>query len=259
MQTDSIGNGGNVDALWRTYLDAGCPHSSPVEDSLARIYLPYARQIAERLCSQLPTTIDREDVIQSGYHGLLDAIRTYDPAQSSFKTWANRQIVFAIKDSLRAADWLPKQRRRDIRLVQEAIARHHTEHGTQPSDSDIATATGLPVAQVKDAYTNYLASRVHSLDDLLDPETGGDRSTHDRLNERTQPTPEEHALAHHDRDLLREALSQIKPRDRQIIALYYYGRHTYEEIAAIYGITISRVSQIHSRTVTHLRAHLSTL
>lgn len=60
-------------------------------------------------------------------------------------------------------------------------------------------------------------------------------------------------------DLLVEALENLEERDRLIITLYYYEHLNYKEIAKILGITVSRVSQVHSKIIQKLRSNLVAL
>ena len=53
------------------------------------------------------------------------------------------------------------------------------------------------------------------------------------------------------------ALRQLTERERQILSLYYYEELTLKEIGEILGVTESRVSQLHARTVMNLKALLT--
>jgi len=53
------------------------------------------------------------------------------------------------------------------------------------------------------------------------------------------------------------AINKLEERDRQIISLYYYENLGYKEIAQILNITVSRVSQVHSRIIESLKAKLA--
>ncbi len=61
------------------------------------------------------------------------------------------------------------------------------------------------------------------------------------------------------RELLLEAIKALDEKKRLVITLYYYENLNYEEIAKVLGITVSRVSQIHSRVIVLLRENLSVL
>ena len=56
---------------------------------------------------------------------------------------------------------------------------------------------------------------------------------------------------------LQKCMDVLPDRERLLLSLYYYEELTMKEIGEILGVNESRVSQIHSRAVLRLRAHLS--
>lgn len=59
-----------------------------------------------------------------------------------------------------------------------------------------------------------------------------------------------------EKELLLQALKELPERDRLIITLYYYENLSYKEIAEILKITVSRVSQVHTRIINELKGKL---
>lgn len=58
------------------------------------------------------------------------------------------------------------------------------------------------------------------------------------------------------KDLLLKAIKELDERDRLVLTLYYYENLNYKEIAQILNITVSRVSQIHSKIILELKSIL---
>jgi len=58
------------------------------------------------------------------------------------------------------------------------------------------------------------------------------------------------------RQNLTQAMSNLYPRERRIVSLYYVEQLTMQEIASILGVKSSTISQIHSAALVKLRAHL---
>ncbi len=56
---------------------------------------------------------------------------------------------------------------------------------------------------------------------------------------------------------LAKAIEQLEERDRLILSLYYYEHLNYKEIADMLDITVSRVSQIHTRIIASLKKKLA--
>jgi RNA polymerase sigma factor for flagellar operon FliA len=256
MSPQSTASDTVLDHLWSDYIAAGRPTGGAHEDALARHYLPYATQVGERFHRRVGDAVEKDEIVQNGYLGLLDAIRTFDPAEASFQTWANRKIQWKIADSLRGGDWLPRRRRDNVKLVQRAVVLMQHKNNTTPSDEELAEVTGLGVAEVRIAYEDFVAARVHSLNDLTATDDGTGDETINRIFDRTETPLEENALRTALQGHMFQALRTLPDREKQIIALYYYGGHTLEEIGEVFSIGYSRVSQILKRAVLILRTNI---
>ena len=93
-------------------------------DALLEEHLPAVRRQARARQVKLPSGIDRDDLIQAGTVGLLDALQRFDAnAGASFSTFASQRIRGAMIDELRTRDWLPRSVRRNARAVDELEAR----------------------------------------------------------------------------------------------------------------------------------------
>ena len=57
-------------------------------------------------------------------------------------------------------------------------------------------------------------------------------------------------------DRMAQAIKQLPEKERLVISLYYLDELTMKETGKVLGITESRVSQIHSQAILHLRAKL---
>ncbi|HEX2866356.1 MAG TPA: sigma-70 family RNA polymerase sigma factor [Ignavibacteriales bacterium] len=58
------------------------------------------------------------------------------------------------------------------------------------------------------------------------------------------------------KELLINAIKKLEERDRLVLTLYYYENLNYKEIAQVLNITVSRVSQIHSKIIQELKHKL---
>jgi RNA polymerase sigma factor for flagellar operon FliA len=58
------------------------------------------------------------------------------------------------------------------------------------------------------------------------------------------------------RERLAGAVTQLPERERQVLSLYYLEELRLKEIGEIFGVTESRICQIHARAVKRLRAIL---
>lgn len=60
------------------------------------------------------------------------------------------------------------------------------------------------------------------------------------------------------RERLEKAIGQLPEREQQVLVLYYREEFTMREVGEFLGVGESRVSQIHSQAVKHLRSAMQT-
>jgi RNA polymerase sigma factor for flagellar operon FliA len=58
------------------------------------------------------------------------------------------------------------------------------------------------------------------------------------------------------RQLLGQAINALPEREKLVLTLYYYESMTLQEVGMVLGVTESRVCQIHTKAVLHLRSRL---
>ncbi|MEA5069270.1 MAG: sigma-70 family RNA polymerase sigma factor, partial [Christensenellaceae bacterium] len=55
---------------------------------------------------------------------------------------------------------------------------------------------------------------------------------------------------------LARCIDELEEKERTVISLYYYEELKLKEIAFVLNLTVSRVSQIHSKALTKLKARI---
>ncbi len=73
----------------------------------------------------------------------------------------------------------------------------------------------------------------------------------------TSEIPDQSTEKNQIKEILTDAIKQLEERDRLIITLYYYEDLNYKEIAKVLNITVSRVSQVHTRIIDMLKNKLA--
>ena len=199
----------------------------------------------------MPHSIDLADLIQDGVLGLIDAAERFDESRGiKFETFAERRIRGAMIDALRKDAW-PRGVRRVRRELEAARERLRAELGHEPSLADLAAAVGSDEKRL--GRTIVRINTIESTSPL---------SCSENVDEAQLPAvlvpaePERPDLAY-ERDEVKErvqvAIQNLPPRERRVIALYYYGEVTMKEIGAELGVNESRVSQLHARAIRRLR------
>ena len=234
-----------VAVLWRKYRSA---KNAETRNALAENYLPLVRIVAGRLAIGLPQHIDRDDLLSSGFFGLLDAIERYDTArQIKFETYAGVRIRGAMLDYLRSRDWLPVNVRQRIRNYEKTVLNLETELGREPDDSEVAAAMKIGLKDVKNIIGQLNAAAMMPLDDYLQNETV--ETMQNGLGEDLEKEELRQTLA--------KAIDRLPEKERLVVSLYYYEEMTLKEISLIMHLTEARISQLHSKAIMRLRGSLA--
>lgn len=243
-----------INALWREFR-AG--PNQRLRERLVLHYAPLVKYVAGRVGTGLPTHIDVGDLVQSGIFGLIDAIEKFDPERGwRFETYAMQRIRGAILDDLRSQDWVPRVVRSRLREAERALERLGAQLHRTPTDTELAEELDISVEELRDLYGQLRLTSVVALEDLV--AAGKDSgSLVDTLPDDDAVDPVAVLVDRDNRRQLAEAIAQLTERDRIVVSLYYFESLTLAEIGKVLGVTESRVSQLHTRAVLRLRAHLT--
>jgi RNA polymerase sigma factor FliA len=227
------------------------PGSSEREQLLLR-YLPEVRYIARRIYERLPSHVSFGDLVQAGTLGLIDAVDRFDRGRNvDIGTYAKFRIRGAILDSLRRDDWSPRSLRMSMRKVELASRTLANDLGRWPSESEIATALELTLEQYRDLIGSLTGLTLESLDVQLED---SDETLLDRLQAPDDQSPLKLCLRSELHAFLTKALGELAEKERQVLSLYYLEELTMKEVGAVLNLGESRVSQIHTAALIHLRA-----
>jgi RNA polymerase sigma factor FliA len=246
----------DLHALWLEYRRS---RDRALRDRLILTYAPLVKFVAGRLGSGLPAHVDEGDLVSYGLFGLIGAIERFDlDREIKFETFAVARIKGAIIDELRSLDWVPRSVRARARDVERAHAALEAEFGRAPTDDEMAEKLEVSVEEFRDALLQIANSSVLALDDLwtfADPDgSGGQISVLDTIQDPNALDPESEAHTAELKDRLADAIESLPERERLVIALYYYENLTLREIGEVLGVTESRVSQLHTKSVLALRS-----
>jgi RNA polymerase sigma factor FliA len=247
----------SLDELWRSYKTTG---DERLREQLILHYSPLVKYVAGRVSVGLPPNVEQADFVSSGVFGLIDAIEKFDPARAiKFETYAITRIRGAMIDELRALDWIPRSVRQKARAIERAYATLEASLRRTPSESEVAEEMGIALEELHGVFSQLSLANVVALEELLHAGgEGGDRlSLMDTLEDTAADNPVEVAEDRELRRLLARAVNTLPEREKTVVTLYYYEGLTLAEIGEVLGVTESRVSQIHTKSVLQLRAKLA--
>ncbi len=243
-------------ALWHEYRKT---KDRALRDRLILTYAPLVKFVAGRVGSNLPSHVDEQDLVSYGLLGLIGAIERFDPEREiKFETYAMARIRGAIIDELRSLDWVPRSVRTRARQIERAIAALEKEHMRAPTDEEIAKKLGVSPEDLEESLHEISRTSVAALDELWSPSGSGDQiALIDTIEDETGPDPEISLEQTEVKEALAEAISGLPEREKLVVTLYYYEELTLREIGEVLGVTESRVSQLHTKAILRLKAHIA--
>jgi RNA polymerase sigma factor FliA len=227
----------------------------PDTNTLLKQHSGLVRRLAHQMIAKLPANVEIDDLIQVGMIGLHDALGRFDAGQGvQFETFATQRIRGAMLDELRGSDWMSRGNRKQQRDIEAAVHRLEQKLGRAPHESEIAVEMGITLSQYQDILTKVRGTQLVYLEDMSGDE-GGDEFL-DRHVANEDANPLSMLQDHRMREALVEAIKHLPEREQYVMSMYYEHDMNLKEIAAVLGVTESRVCQLHSQSIARLRVKL---
>ena len=240
--------------LWQRY------HHRPetdVENALVEKYLPLVATVMGRLAMTLPDHVDQDDLYSTGLVGLLQAMRNYDPTcGTSFETYARVRIRGAMLDELRRMDWVPRTVHEKARKVKAVMSQLEQKLGKSPTEAQMAKALGISPKEYEELLNEVRPAAFVCLDAAGASEDSDGGALHEVIADLTEDSPVEKVSQRELKAVIFERLKELPEMQRKVLALYYVEDMRLREIAEVFGLTESRICQIHSQAILSIRAYL---
>lgn len=214
-------------------------------------YLPLADHIARRYASR---GIAKDDLVQVATVGLIHAVDRFDPERGiEFLSYAVPTVMGEVRRHFRDTAWpvrLPR-RLQEMRMAIKSAGVHLSQTLGRPATAaDLAERLGIPEAEVLEGLQAIQSFRSVSLDQpavvdgAMPTETiGADDLALDLVDNLASLLP---------------LLRRLPERERQILALRFFGEKTQSQIGMEIGLSQMHVSRLLRSTLLGLRKDMLT-
>ena len=249
LQTGNLKEKTNEELL-ALYQESG---EISIKQELVMRYLYIVKTIASQMRGVYAGSLQMEDIINEGVIAIMKGIDRYDPERDNkFETFISRRIRGMIIDLVRKNDWMPRDFRKQVRMMEDA----RIALGNEATEEEIAKHIGMDVKKYRKIQRMSVIMNVLSLDMLVDEE---DEHQSLQLSIRDASSqPEKAFLQEESKQLLSEAVRSLKEKEQLVISLYYVEELNMGQIAQVMGVSEPRISQIHSGAIRKLKDYMST-
>lgn len=231
-----VQNKGLVYSIARRYIGATCRHEG----------------------THATAVIGSDDLMQMGYIGLIQAAERWDAAGgANFSTFARLWIRQSIVRELELSGFtirLPSYRWRQCAHYERFIASYEQEHGTKPTNAEIAAFMGLNVEVVEQIAFDASLRRTVSLEMPIVNSEGEGTTLSDYIG--TTDEALEKVELDADRERLAEVVAgvlQALPEKQQLVLHgRFWKRQTLKEIGEEIGSSVENVREHERKALKRL-------
>jgi RNA polymerase sigma factor for flagellar operon FliA len=211
-------------------------------------YRPLVKKVSLYLKRRLPSTVELNDILQSGLVGLLEARKGFKPGTgASFETYASIRIRGAIIDSLRKNSWVSRETIRNMRKMSQAISKIEQRDQAQASSEQIIAELGISMDDFFKMSQEINVCNVMSLDEL----------DHDYfIPSEEESNPEVLTQREHMKEWLKDVLHNLSEKEQQLLSLYYVEEFTFKQIGEIFDLTEARICQLHAKLIARIHSKI---
>lgn len=223
--------------------------SSEAMNKLIEVNTPLVSSICKKFVNR---GYEYEDIFQIGSMGLVKAINNFDTTFNvKFSTYAVPMIIGEIKRFLRDDGMIKVSRNTKVLAKKLHYDREELTKrlDREPTIEELSEYSKVSKEEIVFALES--ASSMQYLYDTIHQDEGSPVLLIDKLSENAEQDDEMI-----DRLALKEAISSLDTKARQIIMLRYFKDKTQIQVAKMLGISQVQVSRIEKKVLGIMRKHL---
>lgn len=243
-----------TDALWQQYRATGDPGA---RSQLLDRYLGLVHHVARQVAVRVADMVEVDDLVSAGTLGLVQALESFDLSRGlAFSTFAMRRIRGAILDELRSRDWVPRSVRAKGRQLAATVNQLEARLGRAPEPQEVAASLAIDLPTYWRWREEVEGAVLVSLDGSVTLDHAEAASLEETLGDANAAVPGDRLQQAETVSILKHAIGMLPPKERTVLALYYYEELNLRQIAEVLHVTESRVSQIRTQALKRLRQRL---
>jgi len=247
----------DMSSLWVQYKDK---NQIEARDELILNYAHMVKYVANRLAINLSSVVEIDELISYGIEGLIDAIEKFDHKRNiKFETYAITRIRGGMIDGLRSMDWVPVSLRQKSKELEKTYAILESKLERAATDQEIAQELGIGIDDLAVLLRELAATTIISLDDFISGDDANNKKKRmiDLLEDDKAVDAVQLVELEEVKSLLARSISRLPDKEKTVVYLYYYEGLTLKEIGCVLGLSESRISQLHTKSILRLRGGLS--
>ncbi len=228
------------------------------ERELIASHLHLVDSAVARIKRTVPAHVDADDLRSIGLTGLVSAVRRYNPEQGrTFAGYAAMRVRGAMLDELRRLDSCSRRARARARRLRETSGGLEQKLGREVTGEEVRAELGLSREEYGKWVEDAQPVGFVAIDRSADAEEGQGSSLHELLADEQDETGRAQLEKEERIRLLAQRIEELPAQQRRILAMHYHENMRIGEIAEVFGVSSSRVSQVHARALAELKAWLT--
>jgi RNA polymerase sigma factor FliA len=245
----------SAESLWARYKASG---DTKARESLVSRLAPMVTDLAYRRVRRLPSHYRAEDFVSTGFEALLRAIDRYDPAEgATLETFVWRRVRGAMIDELRRNDWAPRTVRGWEKEITRARDRLSAVNQRTPSPDEVGNLLHLRAGDLDRHLSAIFQAEIVSLNVVVNEEGEPVERVEVVASSSPDDDPDLALIREEATETVRAAVASLPARDQELVSLLYVHDCRLREIGARFGVSESRVCQLHRGVRERLRSQLA--
>ncbi|EQF29080.1 RNA polymerase sigma factor, FliA/WhiG family protein [Clostridioides difficile CD160] len=226
-------------------------------EELIKENMPLVKSIARKFF--IPGKgFEYQDLVNSGVIGLIDAINKFDVEKGAkFSSYSYIKIKSAILDEIRNQSPISKHNLTKVNKYNKVIEKLQAELLREPTSHEIASELNISKKELNDIESNIDMLNIVSLNHVIFEDTN--ETIQDVISYKEEYTPANMIEEEEKLDILSKAINNLREKEKLILSLYYYEDLNLKEIGKVLGVSESRVSQLHRKSIRNLRSKIKEL